>query len=392
MLNLAPTQDFMRRQQIDGWLLYDFRGNNPVFAQLLPGQRTTTRRAMLFIPATGDPVLLQQTLDANQFEGLGIRRETYVSWRDLHAWLAGIATGRGRIAMEYAPANTLPVVSIADAGIVELVRGQGLEVVSSANLIQMCVARWSAAAVEQHAVASRKVTAIKDAAFARIREGIAAGQTPHEHEIAQFIRDRFKAEGLEWPDGPIVAVNAHSGDPHYEPSPEHPTPIRPGDWVLIDLWARQPGDENIYSDITWVGVVASKPSDKQREVFETVKAARDGALRLAVDAWQAKQTLQGWQLDDAARAPILAAGYEHAIKHRTGHSLSPGPKVHGLGFNLDNLETHDTRAVLPGLGFTIEPGIYLPEFGVRLEIDAYVDPQRGPVVTSCVQNEIVLLG
>lgn len=391
MLDFTSVQSYMREQKIDGWLLYDFRGSNAVFAQLLPGERHTTRRALLFIPAHGEPVLLEQGLDSQQFDGLSIRRERYLGWRDLHAWLARTLAGRGRVATEYSPGNALPVVSIADAGFVELIRGLGAEVVSSANLIQVCVARWSSAAVERHAVASQKVGQVKDAAFDYIRKAHAAGREVHEFEVQQHMRQRFAAENLEWPDGPIVAVNAHSGDPHYEPNEKTTAPIRKGDWVLIDLWARIPGDENIFSDITWVAYAGDRVPEAHQKVFNTVKAARDAAVKRAQDAWKNRERLEGWQLDDAARDVIIAAGHEKHILHRTGHSLSPGPKVHGLGFNLDNLETHDTREVLPGLGYTIEPGIYTPDFGVRLEINMYVDPQRGPVTTSVVQEEIVKL-
>jgi Xaa-Pro aminopeptidase len=210
---------------------------------------------------------------------------------------------------------------------------------------------------------------------------------------------RFATDGLETCDPPIVGVNAHAGDPHFEVSATSPAPIRRGDWVLIDLWARVPDDENIYSDITWVGFCGREVPAKHKRVFETVRAARDAALTRAQQAWKAGERIQGWQLDDAAREVIVGAGFEGAIRHRTGHSLSPGPKVHGVGMNLDNLETHDTREMISGIGFTIEPGIYLPDtaggeggFGVRLEINVFVDPHKGPVVTSCLQDDVVLLG
>lgn len=385
------VQSFMRDQKIDAWLLYDFRGSNPIFAQLVPEKKWTTRRAFLWIPAGGEPVLLVHHIDSPSFASAKVPREYYLSWGDMQQWLRQRTSGLTRVAMEYAPGATLPACSFADAGTVELVRSLGVEVVSSANLIQVCVAIWSPAALETHLVVSRKVGAIKDEGFNLIRKRVAAGERVMEHEVQQLMRDRFTAEGYEWLDGPIVAVNAHSGDPHYEPSPERPTPIQKGDWVLIDLWARPPGHENIFSDITWVGYVGSKVPPKQREVFEVVKRARDASVALATSGWKAGEKLQGWQLDDAARNTIIAAGYEKFIRHRTGHSLSPGPIVHGMGFNLDNLETHDTREMLPGLGFTIEPGIYTPEFGVRLEINLYVDAKRGPITTSVVQDDVLLL-
>jgi len=391
MANFDSVRSYMRDQKIDAWLVYDFRGSNPVLAQLLPGQRWTTRRAVLFIPTDGEPVLLAHGIDEHQFDGVPVKRELYLSWQDLGNWLAAAVAGRNRVAMEYAPGGTLPVVSITDAGTVEMVRSLGAEVVSSANLIQVCVATWSPAAQEGHASASTKVNCIKDEAFALIKDRLTKSQRVHEHEVQQFILDQFKAAGLEATEPPIVAVNAHSGDPHYEPSADKPTPIQRGDWVLIDLWARLPTEANVYSDITWVGFAGREVSPRHREVFNAVRAARDAAVKRSQDAWRRRESVQGWQLDDAARNVIIDAGFAHGIRHRTGHSLSPGPMVHGLGMNLDNLETHDTREMLPGIGFTIEPGIYLPEFGVRLEINLFVDPQRGPTITSGVQDEPILL-
>jgi Xaa-Pro aminopeptidase len=283
------------------------------------------------------------------------------------------------------------VVSAVDGGTLDLVRSLGGEVVSSADLIQAFVARWSEAAYQEHRRASQRVAEVKDAAFDLIRKQVASGQPVTERDVQQFIVARFDAAGMEYPDPPIVAVNAHSGDPHFEVSPTNPAPIRNGDWVLIDLWARTPGDENIYSDITWVGFVGRDVPRRHREVFAAVKAARDAAVARGLEAWKARRPVAGFELDDAARSQLIDRGLQSFIRHRTGHSLSPGKMVHGLGVNLDNLETHDTRLVVPGLGYTIEPGAYLPEFGVRLEINVYVHPEQGPTITSCVQDEVVLL-
>jgi Xaa-Pro aminopeptidase len=389
-MNFDSVQAFMRERRINGWLLHDFRGNNPVLARVLAGKRWTTRRAALFIPAEGEAVLLAHTIDAAQFENAGVRRELYTSWPELRSWL-GKAAAAGRIAMEYSPGAALPVVSIIDSGTVELVRSLGAEVVSSADLIQVHVATWSADAQRKHAKASAEVTRIKDGAFALIRQRLASGAAVAEVEVQQWMVQEFEKAGLQSTEPPIVAVNAHSGDPHYEPLPETSAPIRKGDWVLIDLWARMPGDENIFSDITWVGYAGAAVPEKHRKVFDTVKRARDAAVKRSQKAWEAKERIQGWQLDEAAMAELRNAGFQQYIRHRTGHSLSPGPMVHGLGMNLDNLETHDTREMLPGIGYTVEPGLYLPEFGVRLELNMFVDPRKGPVVTSCVQEEPVPL-
>lgn len=392
------VREAMREEKIAGWLVHDFRGSNPILARLLPppagAKRWTTRRAVLWVPAEGEPELLSHAIDEGQFGGVDVRVRRYVTWRDLHGFLAERVGSGQRVAMEYSPGAALPAVSWVDGGTVDLVRGLGAEVVSSADLVQVSLARWGEEAARVHAEVSCKVAGIKDAAFEMIRERVRAGQNVTECEVQALIMARFTEAGLDPQDPPIVAVNAHAGDPHFEPRPDRDTPIRRGDWVLIDLWARRPGEEHIFSDITWVACAVGSQSEvpaKQREVFEVVKRARDASLARAQRGW-AEGGVRGFELDDAARDEIVRAGYGQYIKHRTGHSLSPGPVVHGMGMNLDNLETHDTRRMLAGTGFTIEPGVYLPEFGVRLEINVYVDPTKGPVVTSCVQDEIVLVG
>lgn len=412
-------QSALRAAHIDAWLVYDFRGSNQLLARLLPAppgtKRFLTRRVLLLIPAQGDARLLANVLDASAFEREdhpGVRLEKYTSWREFKAWLESALEGLGRVAMEYAPGGALPVVSMVDAGTIELVRSMGVEVVSSADVMQATAAAWSDDGLRAHEAASKKTGKIVLEAFAFIRErlggaggrggGADAGKV-FEHDVAGFIRRRFADEGLEFPDGPIVAVNGHAADPHYEPHEGRPTEIRRGDWVLIDLWARVreasgSSDGNIYSDITWTGFAGdgkgTKPSARQQEVFDVVRRARDASVERAVRAWKRGERVQGWQLDEAAREVIIQAGFARGIRHRTGHSLSPGPLVHGLGMNLDNLETHDTRVMLPALGFTVEPGIYLPEenFGVRNEINVYVDPKTGPRVTSVSQEEIVMCG
>ncbi len=386
-MDWSGVQRYMRQERIDGWLVYDFRGGNPVFAQLLPGKRFVTRRAVLFIPAEGEVRLLVHHIDEGQYKKVDLAQDLYLSWGDFREWIARRLEGRARIAMEYAPGGSLPVMGIVDAGTIELVRSLGADVVSSANLVQVSIAVWSAAAVDGHTTASRHTGDIMRSAFGLIRDRLAAGAPICEREVQLHILSRFKAEGLETPDGPIVAVNEHAGDPHFEVRETGSSAIRKGDWILIDLWARLPGDENIFSDITWVGFAGREVPPMHRKVFDAVKAARDAGIARAVKGFREGRPAQGWQVDEAAREQIVNAGFAHGIKHRTGHSLSPGPKVHGMGVNIDNLETHDTRGLLPGVGFTIEPGIYLPEFGVRMEINMYVDPSKGPIVTSCSQDQ-----
>ncbi|MDX2117790.1 MAG: M24 family metallopeptidase [Planctomycetota bacterium] len=395
MKNLAQVQSFMRERGIDAWLIYDFRASNAVLARVLPGKRWTTRRVYLWIPSSGEPEVLAHHIDASQFESGPVKTTRYLTWPEIRTWLAARTAGLTRVAMEYAPGCTLPVVSIADAGTVEMVRSLGVEVVSSADLIQYHVARWSAEAIANHAIAAGKTSQIMQDAFAKIRHHLASGAALNEYQMQQFILARFAEEGMEYNGEPICAVNGHSGDPHFEPtaaaasSPE--SQIKNGDWILIDLWARLPGEDNIFSDITWVGFAGSSVTGKHRAVFDAVKRARDASVKLAQTEWRARRKIQGWQLDDAARLEIIRSGFETGLRHRTGHSLSPGPLVHGYGVNLDNLETHDTREILPGLGWTVEPGIYGSDFGVRLELNMFCDAAKGPIITSCVQDEPVLV-
>ncbi|MBA4028005.1 MAG: hypothetical protein C0475_02485 [Planctomyces sp.] len=391
---VARAQELMRQDRIDGWLVHDFRGSSHVLARLVPASGKTTRRAALWVPASGEPELLCSVLDRPSFAGAigrGLREQAYIGWDQYRAWLASRLRGGVRVAMEYSPGAALPAVSLADAGTVELVRAMGAEVASSADLIQAAVAVWSDDAVAAHRQASAHTAEIMDSAWRLIRERTAGPAPIDEAAVARHIRGEFDRRGLETPDGPIVAVNAHAGDPHYDTPATGSAPIGRGDWVLIDLWARRPGNANIFSDITWVGFVGREAPAQQREVFGAVQRARDAALALARRSWHAGTPVAGHALDDAARAELVSAGLGEFVRHRTGHSLSPGPLVHGAGMNLDNLETHDTRRMLPRTGFTIEPGAYLPQFGVRLEIDVYVDPAAGPTVTSCLQTEIVPL-
>ena len=389
-MDLPSIQSALQSENCDGWLVYDFRGSNPILQTFMPGNRFSTRRVYLWIPKKGTPSLVLHSVDRVAFRDVDLPVIEYGSWQRMQAILRELLSGR--VAMEYSPMGELPAVSYADAGIVEFVRSIGVDVVSSANLIQLTIARWSVDAFHAHMRASDVTAEAMRGAFDLIRRRLAAREPVDEFQVQQFILDQFKANRLETVDPPIVAANAHGGDPHFEVSPKNPSAIHPGDWVLIDLWARVPGDVNVYSDITWVGYCGQDVPERHQRAYEAVIGARDASLERAKAAWQSGTAVQGWQLDEAARQVFIAAGYEPNIRHRTGHSLSPGPKVHGLGMNLDNLETRDTRLMLPGIGFTIEPALYFPDFGVRSEINVFVDPKVGPVVTSSLQREIERMG
>lgn len=393
-MNWSDVQTYLRSQQINAWLCYDFRGSNPVLSAAIPGTFWTTRRVMLVVPATGQPRLIVHNIDASQFAACGVELVIYTTRHDWAAHLKQAVAGAGRVAMEYSPLGELPAASFADAGTVELVRSFGVEVVSSEDAVQVGVATWSADALREHRRAAAITAQVKDEAFALIRDRLAADQPVNERDVEQLILRRFADEGLDPDHPPIVGCNAHSGDPHFSVSPTNPAPIRKGDWILIDLWARVPGNANVFADITWMGYCGASVPAPQQRLWDAVKAARDAALHRVIAAWRNQQPIQGWQLDTAAQEQIAARGLTDAIRHRTGHSLSPGPKVHGLGANLDDFETHDTRRILPGTGFTIEPALYVADggvdgagFGCRTEINIYVDPVEGPVLTSPLQDE-----
>ena len=391
MFDLQKIQDHMRAEGIGTWLVYDFRGSNPVFWQLLLERRQTTRRVFLVIPATGVPRLIGSMVEPEALAGLGVDIILYASWVQMETLLRDAVAGHARVAMEYSPGGALPIMSWVDGGTLELVRSLGPEVVSSADLCQVALAVWSAQALTSHRDACRQVAEVKDAAFEYIRYGLANHTAVSEFGVQEFISAQLARRGLDMDHPAIVGVNQNSGNPHYSPSEKESVTIQHGDWVLIDLWARHPGEQHVFGDITWVGFAGSRVPETQAAVFTVVREARDRVVERLVQAWRGGEELQGWQLDRVARDVIEGHGYGEQYVHRTGHSLGPGPNVHALGVNLDDLETHDERQILPGTGFSVEPGVYLPEFGVRLEINMYVNPETGPEVTTPVQDEVVLL-
>jgi Xaa-Pro dipeptidase len=382
---LADAQAFLLQQQLSGWLLADFHQNNPIFWQVVGGPRHTTRRAFLFIPPEGSPRFLLHMIDAERLSDVGWPIEVYLSRADQDARLAALLRDRPRVAMEYSASCALPVVSRVDAGTIEQVRALGVEVVSSGDVLQYAVARWSPGQLQTHLLAAGAVVDVARDAFDFIGQHLGTGVD--ELQVRDFIRQRFGDLGLMSEAGPDVSVNAHSGDPHYEPLPGSASVIRPGDWVLIDLWAKRDEPGSIYGDSTWVAQVGRPVSPNHQRVFDSVRRSRDLALEFLQTSWRQGRELAGWEVDEVARASIERDGYGRYFTHRLGHSL--GERIHSNGVNLDSFETLDTRKIIPGVGVTVEPGIYLPEFGVRLEVDLYVDPTRGPTVTTRAQDEIV---
>ncbi len=385
---LRDAREHLSSEEIDGWLLYDYRGMNPIFADTVGAIANVTRPCWLWAPASGEPKLLVSYVDQGRFGRLGLETRLWVSRSQMTDRLRELLRGARVVAMEYSPDGALPRVSWVDAGTVEMVRSFGVEVVSSADTVQYATQRWGAVDLASHREAAGRLDCIVQEAFRHIGERLSV--RPTEYNVAEFIRSRFREEGMEAPDGPIVAVNEHGADPHFDPTPENTRVIGPGDWVLIDLWARMEGEENMYADITWTGYVGDVAPSQHREVFGVVVGARDAAVAAIAEHFERGRRPRGWEIDKVAREHIARAGYGERFSHRLGHSI--GREVHGNAVNLDSWETHDTRRLIPGIATSIEPGIYLPgEFGVRSEIDVYIS-EDGPVVTTAIQREPVMIG
>jgi Xaa-Pro dipeptidase len=389
-MNLENIQQEIRKQNLDGWLFFDHHLRDPLSYRVL-GLNVTkgpTRRWYYMIPAHGEPQGMEHRIERNTLAGLPGEKIAYSSWTEQLAALKKLTAGLKRVAMQYSPMCAIPYVSTVDAGTVELVRSLGVDVVSSAELIQVFEARWSPEALDSHLEAGRRVDRVRAAAFDLIRERTRNDAPLQEVEVQTFVRDGFSKAGLLTDSGPIVGCNANASNPHYEPSETVTSPIRSGDWVLLDMWAKldQPG--SVYYDITWTAFCGDNPSDKMREVFAVVTGGRDAGIKRVQDSIASGQPLCGFEVDDATRGFIEGRGYGQWFTHRTGHSI--GQEVHGNGANMDNFETHDERRVMPWSCFSIEPGVYLPEFGVRAEINMFVG-DKDARVTGQIQREMVLL-
>jgi Xaa-Pro aminopeptidase len=384
-MDLARIQNALRREKLDGWLFFDHHMRDPLAYRVLGvnPHRHVTRRWYYFIPADGDPRGIVHRIEAGMLDSLPGEKLKYSSWQEQHARLAEVTKGAKRIAMQYSPRCAVPYVAMVDAGTVELVRDLGVEVVTSAELIQEFEACLNEAQFATHMEAGRRVDRVCAGAFRFIAEKLFSGVD--ELAVRDWVLAEFRNAGLATDSGPIVGVNAHAGDPHYEPRPETNVPIRPGDLVLLDMWAKldQPGA--VYYDITWTGFCGEAP-EEICAVFEVVRDARDRAIEKVAQAVAASEEIRGYEVDDAARAWIQAKGYGDRFVHRTGHSI--GEEVHGTGANMDNLETHDDRRILPGALFSVEPGIYLEGFGIRSEVNVFVSAGKAGT-TGAVQRELV---
>lgn len=384
----AAIQGELRAAGLDGWLLYDFRGANPVASAVL-GLPPMTRRYFVLIPVEGDPVALTHRIEQQPWTGWIGENRPYLSWRELQQGLADLLRGCRRVAMEYAPEDAVPYVDRVPAGVLELVRASGAEVVPSADLISTFHARWTASGLESHRRAARIVQETALAAFRRIRAAIDGGDTLNEWALREWIQGEFERRGLRVGADTIVAVNEHAANPHFAPSATDSAPIQRGDLVLIDLWGKE-SDDAVYADQTWMAYVGEHVPERLKTIWEAVRDARDAASDLARRGWSRPEGVAGWELDDAARDVITARGFGDAFIHRTGHSIDR--ELHGSGPNLDNLETRDTRRLIQGVGFSVEPGIYLPgDVGFRTEINLWMGPNGPEVTTPDPQRELFAL-
>jgi Xaa-Pro dipeptidase len=391
-MNLEAIQAALREAGHDGWLFYDHHHRDPIAGRILglDEKAHITRRWYYFVPAAGEPRKLVHRVEQGRLDSLPGSKVQYSSWQELAAGLEAMLFDARTIAMQYSPNNAIMYVSMVDAGTVEFLRGLDKEIVSSADLVSQFEAVLSAEQVASHTIAQKAIDALLAEGWREIARrlrpasGRAAGLTEFDH--VQWLSEAMRREGLVWENGPNVSVNANSSDSHYEPTAERSAPIREGDFLLIDIWGRPEKHGSIFYDITWTGVVGREPTAREQLVFETVRNARDAAISAVEQAFAANRPICGFEADDAARRVIRAAGFGDYFTHRTGHNIAQ--ELHGSGAHLDNLETHDERRLLPNTCFSVEPGIYLPEFGVRSEVNMLTAPGKA-WVTGAIQRELV---
>jgi Xaa-Pro dipeptidase len=389
-MRLAEIQAALRDEGLDGWLFFDHHRRDPLAYRVLqftPGSMVS-RRWYYFVPASGEPRGLVHKIESQTLAELPGRHALYAEWGEMVEQLRELLGGARKVAMQYSPNCAVPYVAMVDAGTVELVRGLGVDVATSANLIQYFESTCTKEQLESHLEAGRRIDRVRKEAFERIGAKLRAGERVTEWDIQQFILARYREQGIFIDHGPDVAVNANASNPHYDPKQDACSEVKKGDLVLIDMWGKLEQPESVYYDITWVGYCGERPPAEMENVFGVVRDARDQAIKRVKDAVAAKQELHGYEVDDAARAHIREQGFGEYFFHRTGHSI--GTEIHGTGANMDNLETHDERKIIPWTCFSIEPGIYLPKFGVRSEIDMFVDDSSARV-TGEIQEKLLLI-
>ena len=392
-MKLSEIQSALTSLDLEAWLLYDFRGINPI-SQNVAGLTglNITRRWFCLIPAQGEPHWLIHKIETSNFVDVPGVVSLYAGWQELNAEMKSILTNVNSVAMEYSPNASIPYISRVDAGTLEWMRSFGVEVKSSGELAQYIEARLTEAQFEGHQKSAYQVLQAKDYAFNWIGKQLKAGNSITEYDVQQEILKQFDEMDLVTEHPPIVAVNANSGDPHYAPNETRYDQIKVGDFILIDLWAKQKDPLAVFADTTWVAYAGTIVPKEYKEIFEIVKEARNRGVAFIREKWAAKEPIPGYAVDDCVRGYITEKGYGDYFIHRTGHNI--GTVIHGNGANLDNLETQDARLLIPGVCFSIEPGIYLSDFGVRTEIDVFLS-EEGPdgviLTTAPVQNQVLPL-
>ncbi len=389
-MNLAHIQAELQKQNLDGWLFFDHHGRDPLAYRILglgPANHVT-RRWYYLIPAQGEPKALVHRIEPRKLSKLPGATVQYAGWQEHTTAIADLLKGMQRVAMQYSPMCQIPYIAMVDAGTVELVRSTGCEVVSSAELVQYFEATLDREGLDGHLEAGQQVDKVRREAFDMIAERTSNDSPLVEAEVAQFIRSRFLDLALLSENGPTVAANANSANPHYSPRDEGSAKIKKGDFILLDMWARLDKPDSVFYDITWTGYCGLNVPERIEKVFNTVRDARDAAIGRVQSAFAAHEDLRGYQVDDAARSHIQSQGFGDYFVHRTGHSI--GTEIHGNGANMDNFENHDERKVLPWTCFSVEPGVYLDDFGIRSEIDMFITDSEA-MVTGEIQRELVRL-
>jgi Xaa-Pro dipeptidase len=387
-MRLAEIQSALRDAGIDAWLFFDHHQRDPLAYHILglPLTIFASRRWYYLVPASGEPIRLVHRIESGNLDGVPGEKRLYSRWSEQREQLNRMLSGLRRVAMQYSPDCAVPYVSMVDAGTLELVRATGVEVVTSADLVQVFQATLSEAQRVSHFAAAARMDAIRKAAFDEIGRRLSSGQATTEWDIYSFVREAYDRAGLVSPDGPIVGVNANAANPHYEPTATGSAPIGRGDLVLIDMWSKLKDPDAVFYDITWTGFCGPDSTPEIQKVFEIVRDARNAGIERVRQGIAAGEDLRGFQVDDATRSHIESRGYGEYFVHRTGHSI--GVDVHGSGANMDNFESHDVRRVLAHTLFSIEPGVYLKDFGIRSEVNMYVG-EREAVVTGEMQTELV---
>jgi len=388
--HIESLQRSLQQDKLDGWLFYSFRGSDPIAENILrlDHAKFTTRRWFYFVPAKGTPQKIVHAIETGTLDSLPGDKHIYLPWQQLHQTLRDTLKGSKKVAMQYSPLNAIPYISRVDAGTIELIRSFGVDVVSSADLVQVFEAVWTKEQLETHLYAAKHMREIVDEIVKEVRRRVESNSRATEVEVQQFILEEYERRDLTAGHPPIVAINAHSADPHYAPNLEDNLPMKKGDFLLVDMWSKRKVPHAVYDDITWTFFIGDSVPSEHQKIFNVVRDGRDASIKAAQKRYPTGEILYGWQIDEEARQSITTAGYGEYFLHRTGHSIHE--EVHGNGANIDNLETQDSRRLMQGTCFSIEPGVYLKgNFGVRSEVDMYLSETEAIVTGLPIQTEVI---